>query len=111
MNAKPALVRPRFASDFDPQAALWITRLSVGITAAIYQLNESVFSEELRQIIGITPTEGKLTKNELMPLLKTRAGELAQLLPRRKTRLAHNVDMLGDLLGLTKLQKEILLRG
>jgi len=25
MNAKPALVRPRFASEFDPQVALWIS--------------------------------------------------------------------------------------
>lgn len=108
MNAKTALVRPRFASDLDPQAALWITRLSVGIRVAIYQLNDSTFSEELRQIIGITPTEGKLTKIELMPLLKTRAAELAQQLPRRKTILTRNIDMLGDLLGLNKLQKEIL---
>lgn len=108
MNAKPALVRPRFASNLDPQAALWITRLSVGIPSAIYQLNESSFAEELRQMIGITPTDGQLAKTGIRPLLKIRAEELASQLPRRKTILARNIDMLGELLELNVLQKEIL---
>ena len=55
MNAKPALVRPRFASDFDPLIALWVARLSTGFSAAVTQLNESMYSEELRQILGIAP--------------------------------------------------------
>ena len=43
MNAKPALVRPHFASDLDPQVALWIARLSTGFSAAITLLNESMY--------------------------------------------------------------------
>lgn len=108
MNAKPALVRPRFASDLDLQAALWIARLSVNFAAAINKLNDSMYSEDLRKIIGITPRDGRLGKRELKPLMKIRADELEQQLPRHKTVLTRNVDMLGDLLGLDKLQKEIL---
>lgn len=108
MNAKPALVRPRFASDLDLQAALWIARLSVNFAAAIHKLNDSMYSEDLRKIIGITPRDGRLGKRELRPLMKIRADELEQQLPRNKTVLTRNLDMLGDLLGLDKLQKEIL---
>lgn len=108
MNAKPALVKPCFASDLDPLAALWITRICCNFVEAIYQLNEGVFSEDLRRLIGIAPTEGNLAKAALRPILKTRADELAQQLPRRKTILARNVELLGELLGLDGLQKEIL---
>ncbi len=108
MNAKPALVRPRFASDLDPQAALWMARLSAGFYGAVRVLNEGMHSEELRQMIGISPQEGYLNKTALKPLLKIRTDELEQELPRRKTALTRNVDMLGALLGLDKLQTEIL---
>lgn len=108
MNAKPALVKPCFASDLDPLAALWITRISTNFVEAIYQLNEGVFSEDLRRLIGIAPTEGSLAKAGLRPILKSRADELAQQLPRRKTILARNVELLGELLGLDWLQKETL---
>ena len=108
MNAKPALVRPRFASDLDPQVALWIARLSTGFSAAITQLNESMYSEELRQIIGIAPQEGTLSKTLLKPLLKLRADELEQQMPRRKTVLTRNIEMLAALLELDALQSEIL---
>lgn len=108
MNAKPALVKPCFASDLDPLAALWITRICINFVEAIYQLNEGVFSAELRRLIGISPIEGNLTQAGLRPLLKARTDELAQQLPRRKTILARNVELLGELLGLDGLQKEIL---
>ena len=108
MNAKPALVRPRFASNLDPQVALWVTRLSIGIPTAIHQLNNGSFAEDVRQIIGITPEDDKLSKNQLMPLLKVRVVDLAERLPRRKTILKRNVEMLGALLGLNALEMEIL---
>lgn len=108
MNAKPALVRPRFASELDPQVALWIARLSTSFSAAINQFNESLYSEELRQITGITPQQDSLNKAALKVLLKIRADELEQQLPRRKTVLSRNVSMLADLLELDELQSEIL---
>lgn len=108
MNAKPALVRPLFASDLDAQAALWISRFCSSNSAAIYQLNDGVFSEELRQLIGVTPREGQLSRRTLRPLLKVRAQELESMQPRRKTILQRNVDMLGKLIGLDTLQVEIL---
>ena len=51
MNAKPALVRPRFASDLDPQAALWIARLATIYNGAFHQFNDGMCVEEL----GIEP--------------------------------------------------------
>lgn len=107
MNAKPALVRPRFASDLEPLAALWIARLSTSYSTAIVQFNDCMYSEELRQMIGITPREGTFSKITLKTLLKIRAAELEQQLPRRKTVLARNIDMLGELLDLDPLQAEI----
>ena len=59
MNVKPTLVRPRFASDLDPQAALWIARLSTSFPAAVNQFNEGIYSEELRQITGISPPQNR----------------------------------------------------
>jgi AAA+ superfamily predicted ATPase len=108
MNAKPALVRPRFASDLDPLAALCIARLSLSFRAALEQINDSMYSEELRQILGITPKDSNLSKTVLRPLLKTRAEELEQQLPSRKTVLIRNIEMIGELLGLDALQAKIL---
>ena len=108
MNATPALVRPRFASDLDPLASLWITRLCASFTAACSQLNNGVYSEETRQMIGIEPTEGKLSSNELRQLLKRRASELEQLPSKSKSVLRRNVDLLTELLNLDTVQQDIL---
>jgi transitional endoplasmic reticulum ATPase len=108
MNAKPALVRPRFASDLDSQAALWIARLASIYTAAFHQFNDGMYVEELRKLIGITPIEGKISKIALIPLLKLRAIELEQQMPVRKTALTRNVEMIADLLELDELQSQII---
>lgn len=108
MNAKPALVRPRFASDFDPQVALWIARLSTGFSAAVSIFNDGLSSEELRQILGLSPQDGTFSRSALRPLLKLRVEQLEQQRPRRKTILARNIDMLGALLGLGELHAAIL---
>ena len=107
MNATPALVRPRFASDLDPLAALWITRLCASFTAACSQLNNGVYSEETRQMIGLEPREGKLSSLELRPLLKRRANELDRL-PPKKSVLTRNVVLLGELLNLDEVQQSVL---
>jgi AAA+ superfamily predicted ATPase len=107
MNAKPALVRPSFASDLEPQVALWICRLSISYPAALYQFDDNVYSDDIRKMVGISPAEGKLRNSAVRTLLKTRVVELEQLLPSRKTVLETNVAMLGKLLGLDKLQEQI----
>lgn len=107
MNAKPALVRPSFASDLEPQVALWICRLSISYPAALYQFDDNVYSDDIRKMIGISPVEGKLRNSDVRTLLKTRVVELEQLLPSRKTVLETNVAMLGKLLGLDKQQEQI----
>ena len=108
MYAKPALVRPRFASDFDPLVALWIARLSAGFSAAVSIFNDGLDSEALRQIFGFSPLDGTFSRSALKPLLKLRVEQLEQQRPRRKTILARNIDMLGALLGLDELHAAIL---
>ena len=107
MNAIPALVRPRFASDLEPHVALWATRLSISFYGACRTLNNGMNSEELRQIIGITPLDGLIPQDSLAPLLRTRAEELEQLQPRRKNTLRRNTALLGKLLDLSPLQIDI----
>lgn len=107
MNAKPALVRPSFASDLEPQVALWICRLSISYPAALYQFDDNVYSDDIRKMVGISPAEGKLRNSDVRTLLKTRVAELEQQLPSRKTVLETNVAMLGKLLGLDKQQEQI----
>lgn len=108
MNAKPALVRPSFASDLEPQVALWICRLSINYPAGLYQFNENIYSDDIRKMIGISPVEGKLRNSDLRTLLKARAVELEEQSPNRKTVLETNVAMLGKLLGLDGMQEQIL---
>jgi SpoVK/Ycf46/Vps4 family AAA+-type ATPase len=107
MNAKPALVRPRFASDLDPQAALWILRLAMTYSSVIQQLDDGMYVEELRQMLGLSPRDWKFNKSILIPLLKTRALELEQSQPLRKTALTENIERLSGLLDLDALQAEI----
>ena len=107
MNAKPALVRPHFASDLDPLAALYIARLSLNHTTARIHFNASIYSDELHQLVGIAVGKKVLSKDALRPLLKSCIDVLEQKLPRRKTALARNIDMLRGLLGLDVLQAEI----
>lgn len=108
MNAKAALVRPSFASDLEPQVALWICRLSINYPAGLYQFNENIYSDDIRKLIGISPVDGKLRNSDIRTLLKARAVELEEQAPNRKTVLETNVAMLGKLLGLDGMQEQIL---
>ncbi len=108
MYAHPALVRPHFASVFDRPVAVWIARLGTRKAALAARFNDSIYSDELRRLIGVVPLEDKLRRRELFPLLKTRAHELGQKPSPRKSVLDRNIDLLVDLLGLDAAQAEIL---
>ena len=71
MYAHPALVRPHFASVFDRPVAIWIARLGTRKAALAARFNDSIYSDELRQLIGIAPIDDTLRRHELLPLLKT----------------------------------------
>lgn len=109
MTAKPKLVKPRFLSHLDPYAALWICRIGVGMPNAIDGINAGVYLDEIRAIVGISPAEGKFSKVELRALLKVRLFELELERPTFKSTLARNVSMFAELLGLDKLEQDILL--
>ena len=76
MNAKFALVRPSYVSDTDPLAALYITRLSIRIATAATCINDSIFADDIRKLIGIEPLEGTIPKTELRILLRARLPEV-----------------------------------
>lgn len=109
MNASPALVRPRLANDMDAYVALWVTRLSIKLSAAFNQLNENFYSEDLRRTIGLTPSDGRLPRTETRGLLKTRLEELRQRIPKQMTRLQRNIAMLAELLDFDSAQREIMM--
>ncbi len=106
VEVTPRLVRPCFASALDLPAALWMVRLCLGFSNALVQLNENLYSDDPRLVIGVAPLEGKLSKIALRPLLKIRAKECGeqQTLGRSKTVLSRNSAMLGELLDLDALQ-------
>lgn len=105
---KLKLVRPSFASNLDLQATLWIARLCIGMPSSINQLNDSVYAEDIRKMLGLSPVTGAFAKAVLIPLLKARVVELATQRPRRKSGLTGNIAMLGELLGLDPLQEALL---
>lgn len=108
MNAKPALVRPRHASELDRLVALWISRIAVTYTSARGQLNEGLYADDIRQLLGLRPLEGTLSKVALRPLLKTRAAELNTRDAESRTTLYENIRMLSDLLDLDDLQCRVI---
>ena len=57
MYASPALVRPHFASVFDRPVAVWIARLGTRKAALAARFNDSIYSDELRRLIGIAPID------------------------------------------------------
>lgn len=107
MNAKPALVRPSFASDLDPTVALWLARICLNKVAAVMLLNDGVYSDELRRILGISPVRGEFTREQFRALLKIRVDELKKLPPKRKSVLVRNIEMLAQFMGLDPLQIKI----
>ena len=107
MNAKPALVRPSFASDLDPAVALWLARICLNKVAAVMLLNDGVYSDELRRLLGISPVRGEFTREQFRALLKTRVEEFKKLPPKRKSILVRNIEMLAKFMGLNPLQVQI----
>jgi SpoVK/Ycf46/Vps4 family AAA+-type ATPase len=108
VNAKSALVRPRLASDLDHYIALWATRLCIKSSAAFKQLNDGVFSDDIRALIGIGHDFEKLERMVVLQELRQRCIELEQKLPKRQLRVNQNIALLGDLMEFEPAQRDIL---
>lgn len=106
MNAKPALVRPSFASDLDALAAYWLSRICLKHTSALCTLNESIYSDDLRKLFGITPLSGDISRPELRSLLKKNVQGFSQSLPEQNV-IATNVRLLATLVDLDAVQIDI----
>lgn len=103
MNAKPALVRPSFASDLDALAAYWLSRICLKHTSALCRLNESIYSDDLRKLFGITPLSGDIPRPELRSLLKSSIEAINQSMPEQNVVLT-NVRLLASLIDLDAIQ-------
>ena len=109
MSAQPALVRPSFASDLEPRIALWISRLGAANATAAAQVNDGLYSEELRRLVGVSPYNGTFNKTILRRLLRQRAEEFEHFDRRAQNVLERNIAMLGQLIGLDPVDVQILL--
>lgn len=106
MNAKPALVRPSFASDLDALAACWLSRICLKHTSALCTLNESIYSDDLRKLLGITPLSGDISRPELRSLLKKCVEAIGHAIPEQNVVLT-NVRLLATLVDLDAVQIDI----
>lgn len=108
MNATFASVRPVHVSDTDSLAALYIARLLQKQIVPIRVFNDSLYTEEIRALVGISPSEGNLPKVKALQLLKAQLPQLATMTEKRTPRLQRNIRMLGRLLSLTDIEEAIL---
>jgi len=106
VNAKPALVRPSFASDLDALAACWLSRICLKHTSALCTLNESIYSDDLRKLLGITPLSGEISRPELRSLLKKCVESIGHSIPEQNVVLT-NVRLLATLVDLDAVQIDI----
>lgn len=108
MNANFASVRPVHVSDTDALAALYIARLLHKQVVPIRVFNDSLYTEEIRAIVGISPSEGNIPKVTAIQLLKEQLPRLDAMMQKRTARLQRNIRMLGKLLSLTDVEEAIL---
>ena len=108
MNATFASVRPVHVSDTDALAALYIARLLQKQIVPIRVFNDSLYTEEIRALVGISPSEGNIPKAKALQLLKVQLPQLNTMTGKRTPRLQRNIHMLGRLLSLTDIEEAIL---
>ena len=108
MNATFASVRPVHVSDTDALAALYTARLLQKQIVPIRVFNDSLYTEEIRALVGISPSEGNIPKVKALQLLKVQLPQLSTMTEKRTPRLQRNIRMLGRLLSLTDIEEAIL---
>ncbi len=108
MNATFASVRPVHVSDTDALAALYIARMLQKQVVPIRVFNDSLYTEEIRALVGISPSEGNIPKVKALQLLKVQLPQLNTMTEKRTPRLQRNIRMLGRLLSLTDIEEAIL---
>ena len=107
MNATFASVRPVHVSDTDALAALYIARMLHKQIIPIRVFNDSLYTEEIRALVGISPSEGNIPKAKALQLLKVQLPQLNTMTGKRTPRLQRNIHMLGRLLSLTDIEEAI----
>lgn len=113
MANRPALTTPSHINDYDGEVSVWLMRIVLSNTIALKQLCNSMYTEELRAIIGVLPSEGKISSQAFFRLghdLRARANHMEQDLKSIKPKcvLDTNIDYLATVLTLTPIQCDIL---
>lgn len=71
MRDQPALVKPKYACDYDAHAAYWLTKLSLSIDKYLRQITRGVFAEEVRELIGVSSPTKRSSRKALRSQLRT----------------------------------------
>jgi transitional endoplasmic reticulum ATPase len=113
MTKGPALTTPSYINEYDAEVSVWLTRIVLSNPIAIKQLSNSIYTEELRTVIGVKPTEGKISTQAFLKLsnaLRARADDIATSLKQNELscELDINLTNLVTLLGLDAIQYDIL---
>jgi len=113
MTKGPTLTAPSYINEYDAEVSVWLTRIVLSNPIAIKQLSNSIYTEELRSIIGIKPTEGKISTQAFLKLsdaLYARASDVAISLKQNELscELDINLTSLVTLLGLDAIHYDIL---
>ncbi len=113
MAIRPALTAPSHINEYDAEVSVWLTQILLNNPIALKHLNNSVYTEELRLIIGIKPIEGRISSQAFLKLsndLLIRATEIARYLSdvKQANVLDVNLTNLRRVLNLTQVQYDIL---
>lgn len=113
MANRPALTTPVHINDYDAEVGVWLTRVALSNSIALKQLCTSMYTEEFRAIIGVLPSEGKISSQAFLRIghdLRARADDMEQDLKSIKPKcvLDTNIDYLSTVLSLTPIQCDIL---
>jgi transitional endoplasmic reticulum ATPase len=108
MNVKLTLGRPLLACEYDVLVALWISRLALHSEKALRQIARGPYSEEIRQLLGFKPIEGRFSHLNARCVLKTRLEQLQKRVLKRNGVLFRNIAMLAELMPMDEVQQHIL---
>ncbi len=113
MTKRPALTTPSYINEYDAEVGVWLTRIALSNPVALKQLCNSIYTEELRLIIGVMPTEGRISSQAFFKLenyLRKRTDEIEQQIKVTEpiSALDINLKNLTNVLSLTPLQLDIL---
>lgn len=107
MRDQPALVKPKYACDYDAHAAYWLTRLSLSIDKYLRHIISGTFAEEVRELIGVSLPAKRSSRKALRSQLELRLAAFKKI-PAGTSELFTNTRLLAKLLLLNKVEQRVI---